>query len=100
MSTSGIDNATGDINHVHVTAGQQSALKDDCRGLCAPKNHSPYCHNLYNWRKPLDNKCWIRLVAWLPPYTYGLIISIEFESRFISEDHTSPIGPIPAYVGS
>ncbi|GBM20422.1 hypothetical protein AVEN_222121-1 [Araneus ventricosus] len=45
---------------------------------------------------PLDNKCRIGPMAWLPPHAYALVISIETEARFIAEDRTPTVGHTPA----
>ncbi|GFT85223.1 hypothetical protein TNCV_496771 [Trichonephila clavipes] len=62
-----------------------------------PTYRSPPCHTLCNHHMPLNNKCWIRPVAWPPPRAYALVISIETESRIITEDHTLPVAHSPAY---
>ncbi|GFX13759.1 hypothetical protein TNCV_1718671 [Trichonephila clavipes] len=39
---------------------------------------------------PLYKKCQFKPMAWAPPHTQALVISIETESGFIAEDHTPP----------
>ncbi|GFX73116.1 hypothetical protein TNCV_4501951 [Trichonephila clavipes] len=46
-------------------------------------------------KMPLINKYRIGPVPWPSPQPYALVISIETESGFITEDHTSPVAHSP-----
>ncbi|GFW11604.1 hypothetical protein TNCV_42391 [Trichonephila clavipes] len=64
-----------------------------CQKNCSP----PHAHTLCNHRIPLDNKCRIESVVWLPSPPYTLVISNE-NVGFSAEDHTVPVGQYSAKV--